>query len=108
MIKYIGLLILIPTLAIAGAKTIGPTKDYTRQQKIQRGDIVEKKYTTCRLKKILKSRSGKQACIYEGGNKTYELMYEDNCPRQYKCVYQPWGKEPNIDDVVDSLNSIKK
>ena len=39
MIKYIGLLILIPTLAIAGAKTIGPTKDYSRQQKIQRGDM---------------------------------------------------------------------
>ena len=108
MIKYIGLLILIPTLAIAGAKTIGPTKDYTRQQKIQRGDIVEKKYTTCRLKKILKSTTGRQACIYQGGNKTYTLMYEDNCPRTYKCVYQPWGKEPNIDDVVDSLNSIKK
>ena len=65
MIKYIGLLILIPTLAIAGAKTIGGKKDYTRQQKIQRGDIVEKKYTTCRLKKIVQSRSGEQACIYE-------------------------------------------
>jgi hypothetical protein len=32
MIKYLGLLILIPTLAIAGAKTIGGKKDYTRQQ----------------------------------------------------------------------------
>ena len=108
MIKYIGLLILIPTLAIAGAKTIGPKKDYTRQQKIQRGDIVEKKYTTCRLKKILKSRSGRQACIYEGGNKTYELMYEDNCPRQYKCRYNPNSEEPNIDNVMESLNQIGK
>ncbi len=35
-------------------------------------------------------------------------MYEDNCPKQYKCVYNPWSKEPSIDDVVDSLNSIKK
>ena len=35
-------------------------------------------------------------------------MYEDNCPSQYKCVYNPWSKEPSIDDVVDSLNSIKK
>ena len=108
MIKYIGLLILIPTLAIAGAKTIGGKKDYTRQQKIQRGDIVEKKYTTCRLKKIVQSRSGEQACIYEGGNKTYELMFDNNCPKQFKCVYNPNSKEPNIDNVMDSLNSIGK
>ena len=87
----------------------GYPKDYTRKQKIQRGTIEEKKYTTCRLMKTLKSKhTGRQACIYQGGNKTYTLMYEDNCPRQYKCKYQPWGKEPNIDDVVDSLNSIKK
>ena len=108
MIKYIGLIILIPTLAIAGAKTIGGKKDYTRQQKIQRGDIVEKKYTTCRLKKIVQSRSGEQACIYEGGNKTYELMFDNNCPKQFKCVYNPNSKEPNIDNVMDSLNSIGK
>ena len=108
MIKYLGLLILIPTLAIAGAKTIGGKKDYTRQQKIQRGDIIEKKFTTCRLKKILKSRSGKQACIYQGGNKTYELMYDANCPKQYKCRYNPNSAEPNIDNVMDSLNSIGK
>ena len=108
MIKYIGLLILIPTLAIAGAKTIGGKKDYTRQQKIQRGDIIEKKYTTCRLKKILKSRSGQQACIYQGGNKTYELMFDNNCPKQFKCIYNPNSKEPNIDNVMDSLNSIGK
>ena len=108
MIKYIGLLILIPTLAIAGAKTIGGKKDYTRQQKIQRGDILEKKYTTCRLAKIVQSRSGQQACIYKGGNKTYELMFDQNCPKQYKCVYNPNSKEPNIDNVMDSLNSIGK
>ena len=52
MIKYIGLLILIPTLAIAGAKTIGPTKDYSRQQKIQRGDIT-KEYRIRSLRKTL-------------------------------------------------------
>ena len=108
MIKYIGLLILIPTLAIAGAKTIGGKKDYTRQQKIQRGDIIEKKYTTCRLKKIVQSRSGQQACIYQGGNKTYELMFDNNCPKQFKCIYNPNSKEPNIDNVMDSLNSIAK
>tara|TARA_Y100000114_G_scaffold72586_1_gene66539 strand:- start:1994 stop:2365 length:372 start_codon:yes stop_codon:yes gene_type:complete len=87
----------------------GYPKDYTRKQKIQRGTIEEKKYTTCRLMKTLKSKNtGRQACIYRGGNKTYTLMYEDNCPKQYKCVYNPGGTEPNIDDVIDSLNSIKK
>ena len=108
MIKYLRLLILIPTRAVACAKTIGGKKDYTRQQKIQRDDIIEKKYTTCRLKKIVQSRSGEQACIYEGGNKTFELMFDNNCPKQFKCVYNPNSKEPNIDNVMDSLNSIGK
>ena len=56
-----------------------PSEDYTTRQKILKGMIKEKKYTTCRLKKVLKSkRTGRQACIYLGGNKTYTLMYEDN------------------------------
>ena len=87
----------------------GTKKDYTRQQKIQQGITEQKKYTTCRLARRIKSRvTGNQACIYKGGNKTYTLMYEQTCPKQYKCVYNPWSKEPNIDDIVDSLNSIKK
>ena len=87
----------------------GQKKQYTRQQLIQRGNNDAKKYTTCRLMKRIKSRTtGRQACIYKGGNKTFTLMYENNCPSQYKCVYNPWGKEPSIDDVVDSLNSISK
>ena len=87
----------------------GTKKQYTRQQLIQRGNNDTKKYTTCRLMKRLKSRStGRQACIYRGGNKTFTLMYENNCPPSYKCVYNPWNKEPSIDDIIDSLNSIKK
>lgn len=102
-------LFIIPTELHSGAKTIGQKKDYTRQQKIHRGDIEKKKYTTCRLMKRLKSRTtGQQACIYRGGNKTYELMFEKNCPRQYKCKYNPGQPEPNIDSVIDSLNQIKK
>ena len=84
-------------------------KAYTRNQQINRGEKEKVKYTTCRLKKRIKSRvTGRQACIYLGGNKTYTLMYENNCPSQYKCKYDPWSKEPNIDDVISSLNSIKK
>ena len=87
----------------------GIKKEYTRQQLIQRGTNDAKKYTTCRLMKRLKSRTtGRQACIYRGGNKTFTLMYENNCPPSYKCVYNPWNKEPSIDDIIDSLNSIKK
>ena len=104
-------------IAHAGGKTYEPKdpkygtkKNYTHQQKEHRGiNSKKKKYTTCRLKKVLKSkRTGRQACIYLGGNKTYTLMYENNCPRQYRCIYNPGSKEPNIDDVLDSLNSIGK
>ena len=71
--------------------------------------IEEKKYTTCRLKRRVTSKhTGRQACIYQGGNKTFTLMYEENCPSQYQCVYNPGGIEPNIDDIIDSLNNIKK
>ena len=115
-ISFIVCIFLFTVLAHAKGKIYEPkdpkygtTKQYTNQQKINSGINEKKKYTTCRLKKRIKSRrTGRQACIYEGGNKTYELMYENNCPKQFKCVYNPWSKEPNIDDVVDSLNSIKK
>lgn len=90
-------------------KIYGTPKEYSRQQKIQNRNISLKKYTTCRLSKRITSRTTKlTACIYKGGNKTFELMYEKNCPKQFKCVYNPYGKEPNIDSVIDSLNQIKK
>ena len=102
-------LLVYPTQMFGDGKMYNAPKDYTYKQKVWQGKITEKKYTTCRLKKQIKSRyTGRQACIYEGGNKTYELMYENNCPKQFKCQYNPWTKEPNIDDVMDSLNSIKK
>ncbi len=86
-----------------------PSENWTQEQKYRKGLIDRKKYTTCRLKKRVVSKyTGRQACIYVGGNKTYTLMYESNCPSQYRCVYNPGSKEPNIDDVMDSLNSISK
>lgn len=90
-------------------KIYGSPKQYTRDQQLRQRTREEKKYTTCRLKKMIKSRvTSRQACIYEGGNKTFTLMYENKCPKQYKCVYNPNQKEPNIDSVIESLNSIKK
>jgi len=83
-------------------------KPLTKQQLLNQGKIKKKKYTTCRLKKRIKSKTKQMACIYIGNNQTYELMIESWCPKQYKCVYNPWGKEPNIDDVIDSLNNATK
>ena len=81
---------------------------YTKQQLENQGKVDKKKYTTCRLKKRIKSKTGMMACVYLGNNRTYEMMIESWCPKQYKCVYNPWGKEPNIDDVIDSLNNAVK
>ena len=85
-------------------------KDYTRQQKIQRGEIVLPTMTTCRLMKQ-KVYKDKMACIYIGAQKTYELEFTDiavGCPRKYKCKLNPNGKEPNIDQVMESLRGIAK
>ena len=84
-------------------------KPYTKQQLLNQGILTEKQYTTCRLKKRLTSKyTDKKACIYEGGNKTFTIMIESWCPKKYKCVYNPNSKEPNIDDVMESLRSIGK
>ena len=84
-------------------------KSYTKQQLLNQGKTEIIKYTTCRLKKRLTSKyTKKKACIYQGGNKTYELMIESFCPKQYKCVYNPNGQEPDIDKVMESLRSIGK
>ena len=64
--------------------------------------------TSCRLKKR-KVYKDKLACIYQGAQKTFTLDFTDlanGCPRKYKCVLDPNGKEPNIDSVMDSLRSI--
>ena len=86
------------------------SKDYTRQQKIHQGKIIEPVMTTCRLmqQKVFKN---KMACIYIGAQKTYEMEFTDirvGCPKKYKCVLNPNGKEPSIDQVMESLRSIAK
>ena len=83
-------------------------RQYSKQQQEWRNPDV-KKYTTCRLKKRITSKyTKKKACIYEGGNKTYEFMIESWCPKQYKCLYNPNSEEPDIDKVMESLRSIGK
>jgi|TARA_R100001443_G_scaffold109190_1_gene120371 hypothetical protein len=111
MVGKYGLVILLLFYAepvLSGAKTYGKKKEYTDQQKLWQGLSKEKKYTTCRLKKRVRTKSGQHACIYIGGNNTYELMIDKWCPTQYRCIYNPWQQEPNIDDVIDSLNKAVK
>ena len=86
------------------------SKQLTRQQKINQGLIKEPKLVLCRLKKQ-KVYKGKVACIYQGANRTFELSFQDirvGCVKNFQCVLNPNGKEPNIDDVMESLRSIAK
>ena len=86
------------------------SKQLTRQQKINQGLIKQPQLVLCRLKKQ-KVYKGKVACIYQGANRTFELSFQDirvGCVKNFQCVLNPNGKEPNIDDVMESLRSIAK
>lgn len=102
-------------LTVAGGKMYQPketkrfyNKPLTRQQKIQQGLIKQPRMVTCKLKKRLKAKNGEEVCIYQGQNRTYEMAIERNCPRQYKCKYNPWGEEPNIYSVIEGINESMK
>lgn len=99
---------LVMAALVVGVKVFA--KDYTRDQKIRNGTLILPTMTTCRLMKQ-KVFKDKMACIYRGANKTYELEFTDirvGCPKKYKCVLNPNGKEPSIDEVMESLRSIAK
>lgn len=84
-------------------------KGLTKQQQLNQGLIKEPTMTLCRLMKQ-KVYKDKMACVYRGANKTYEMEFTDirvGCPKSYRCVLNPNGKEPSIDDIMDSLRSIK-
>ncbi len=83
--------------------------DWTWEQEKRLGKREDPKYITCRRYKRKQAKSGQQVCLYKGANDTYQLVVEGQCPIEYQCKYDPHGKEPNIDSVVDSLNdSFKK
>ena len=83
--------------------------DWTWEQEKRLGIREDPKYITCRRYKRVQAKSGQQVCLYKGANDTYQLVVEGQCPIEYQCKYDPHGKEPNIDSVVDSLNdSFKK
>ena len=78
--------------------------DWTWEQEIRKGIREDPKYITCRRYKRKKAKNGQQVCLYRGANNTYSLVVEGECPQEFQCKYEPNGKEPNIDSVVDSLN----
>ena len=83
--------------------------DWTWEQEKRLGKREDPKYITCRRYKRVQAKNGQQVCLYKGANDTYQLVVEGQCPVTYQCKYDPHGKEPNIDSVVDSLNdSFKK
>ena len=83
--------------------------DWTWEQEKRLGIREDPKYVTCRRYKRVQAKNGQQVCIYKGANNTFTLVVEGQCPSEYRCKYDPHGKEPNIDSVVDSLNdSFKK
>ena len=84
-------------------------RSLTKQQQLNQGIITPPTMTLCRLMKQ-KVYKDKMACVYRGANKTYEMEFTDirvGCPKSYRCVLNPNGKEPSIDDIMDSLRSIK-
>ena len=84
-------------------------KGLSKQQQLNQGLITPPTMTLCRLMKQ-KVYKDKMACIYRGAQKTYEMEFTDirvGCPKSYRCVLNPNGKEPSINDVMDSLRSIK-
>ena len=78
--------------------------DWTWEQEKRRGIREDPKYVTCRRYKRKQAKNGQQVCLYKGANNTYTLVVEGQCPVEFQCKYDPNGKEPNIDSVVDSLN----
>ena len=86
------------------------SKQLTRQQQINQGLIKEPQLVLCRLKKQ-KVYKGKVACIYQGANRTFELSFQDvriGCVKNFRCKLNPNGKEPSIEQVMESLRSIAK
>ena len=97
-------------LLLASVFSNSYAKEYTYKQKVHQGIIKEPKYTTCLRKKMVHYKGG-LACIYQGAGKTFEIEFTDKsigCPRQYQCIYNPNSKEPNIDDVMKSLQDAVK
>ena len=79
--------------------------DWTWEQEKRLGMRDDPKYVTCRRVKRVRARDGSDVCVYKGANNTWALQVEFNCPQQFQCIYDPGNKEPNIDSVVDSINS---
>ena len=80
--------------------------EWTWEQEIRKGVREDPKYITCRRYKRVMAKSGQQVCLYRGANNTYTLVVEGQCPSEYRCIYDPNGEPPNIDNVQKFMMSL--
>ncbi len=88
-------------------------KEYTRSQKIHRGDIVLIKTTTCRLfAQDIKDNGSTRWCFYQtriGFNRKYSTITQDSvsfCQREFKCRINALTDSPpkEVNDTMKNLN----
>ena len=89
-------------------------KEYTRSQKIHRGDIVLVKTTTCRLfAQDIKDNGSTRWCFYQtriGFNRKYSTITQDSvsfCQREFKCRVNALTDSPPK-EVKDTLKNLNK
>jgi len=88
-------------------------KEYTRSQKIHRGDIVLIKTTTCRLfAQDIKDNGSTRWCFYQtriGFKRKYSTITQDSvsfCQREFKCRINALTDSPpkEVNDTMKNLN----
>ena len=98
--------------AFAEGYTYKP-KDFTRNQKINRGDIYIPVFTTCRLfAQDLKERGATRWCFYHtrvGFKRLFSTITQDSvvkCQRQFKCMTSKLTDSPpkEVNDTMKNLN----
>lgn len=88
-------------------------KDYTRNQKIHRGDITVPKTTTCRLfAQDIKENGATRWCFYHtriGFNRKYSTITQDSvafCQREFQCRVNALTDNPpkEVNETMKNLN----
>lgn len=88
-------------------------KDYTRNQKIHRGDITVPKTTTCRLfAQDIKENGTTRWCFYHtriGFNRKYSTITQDSvafCQREFQCRVNALTDNPpkEVNETMKNLN----
>jgi len=84
----------------------------TRAHILLAGSLLNPEYINCHLWKRITDATGQKICVYRGKNSVmaYHYVTDDGslnqwaqCPRTFKCVYDPKNKRPTIGEIMDSL-----